>query len=67
MCSGLLGPQFGEVNISSTDVGGLAQYSCLPGYVLSGDGTRTCLETGTWSGNPPTCERECESNRASRF
>lgn len=30
-------------------------YSCLPGGVLVGNGSRHCQEDGTWSGAPPYC------------
>ena len=28
---------------------------CNAGYDLIGTNTRTCLESGDWSGSPPTC------------
>lgn len=31
------------------------QYSCLPGGVLVGNGSRHCQEDATWSGAPPYC------------
>ena len=34
---------------------GTATYSCNAGYDLIGTNTRTCLESGDWSGSVPTC------------
>ena len=36
--------------------GGIATYTCDPGFVLVGESTRNCSSDGTWSGMPPTCE-----------
>ena len=30
-------------------------YVCDPGYEIIGDEQRSCLVTGLWSGNKPTC------------
>lgn len=57
-CGELLGPAFGSVEYDSTTVGSIAMYSCNTGYMLSGDRTRTCQDTGMWSGTQPTCQRE---------
>ena len=59
MCEELFDPLFGSVVLSGSNEGNTANYSCSAGFVLSGDRTRTCLDTGMWSGNEPTCEREC--------
>ena len=32
-----------------------ATFSCLPGFVLSGEIELACLETGLWSGPSPFC------------
>ena len=58
MCEELNDPLFGTVSYSGMEPGTVAEYSCNPGYLLSGDRTRTCLDPGMWSGNEPTCERE---------
>ncbi|XP_060565067.1 fibropellin-1-like isoform X2 [Ruditapes philippinarum] len=35
---------------------GLAEFSCNTGYTLVGDATRTCQDTGVWSGANPVCQ-----------
>ena len=37
--------------------GGTAEYSCIEGYELNENGTRTCEPNGTWSGEEPICIR----------
>ena len=39
----------------STIIGSVATYSCSDGYSLTGEPTRTCLPTGSWSGSQPSC------------
>ena len=41
----------GSINFPGTT----ATYTCIVGYVLVGDATRTCLESGQWSGIEPLC------------
>ncbi len=41
---------------------GVATYTCITGYETSDPLTLTCDETGAWSGDPPSCERECNNN-----
>ena len=38
-------------------LGTTVMYTCITGYVISGESTRTCQADSTWSGSPPTCER----------
>lgn len=33
----------------------IVKYSCSKGYALIGNGTRTCLHDGTWTGSAPIC------------
>ena len=42
--------------------GGVANYTCDPGFILVGDRTRICGSDGTWSGMAPTCERKFSTN-----
>ncbi|KAL9973114.1 hypothetical protein ACROYT_G019529 [Oculina patagonica] len=32
-------------------------YSCVSGYIIVGNGKRTCLADGTWDGAAPTCTK----------
>ena len=38
-----------------TEFGSVATYTCNTGFVLTGDGMRTCEATGMWSGKEPKC------------
>lgn len=38
--------------------GSVVQFSCFPGYEMSGAAETECLSNGQWSGDVPTCERE---------
>ena len=49
---------YGEVKISGTKVGDIAQLGCLTGFLLSGSQELQCLTTGNWSGNKPECIRK---------
>ena len=52
---GLTDPDNGAVSLSGTTYNSVATYSCDSDYVLMGDNTRRCLDTGLWSGSTPTC------------
>ena len=56
-CPVVTNPANGGVLSLSRAVGGLATYTCNPGYTLSGSSRRTCLPNEQWSGNAPTCQR----------
>ena len=56
-CGTLTNPANGQVShTTGTTLGQTATYSCNPGYNLVGGGTRTCQDTGVWSGSAPTCQ-----------
>ena len=48
------------MTISSRAPGGIAFYRCNTGNNLIGLSTRSCQTDGTWSGNPPTCQGDCD-------
>ena len=54
-CGTLDPPENGSVSIEGTAVGNSAIYSCDTGYNRVGDSSRTCLESGEWSGDEPSC------------
>ena len=54
-CGTLIDPDNGEVLVSSTTYTSVATYSCNTGYILEGENTRTCQESGLWSGSEPSC------------
>ena len=54
-CAVLQNPADGSVQVSGNTVGSQAIYTCNPGFILSQDVTRTCLETEVWSGVNPEC------------
>ncbi|GFS29639.1 sushi, von Willebrand factor type A, EGF and pentraxin domain-containing protein 1 [Nephila pilipes] len=41
-------------------VGSVIHYMCDPGFILMGDGMRSCLQSGHWSGITPVCMDESE-------
>ncbi len=63
-CSDLTDPTNGMIGydmetMDARPVNTVATYTCVTGYMLGGDMTRTCEATGVWSGTDLTCE--CES------
>ena len=57
MCPVLSDPANGLVQMSDRGVGSTANYSCDPGFVLTGESEElNCTENGTWDPLPPTCE-----------
>lgn len=54
-CPGLVPPLHGDLSRTSSSVGGVATYTCLPGYGTPTPATRTCQADGTWSGTEPKC------------
>ena len=50
----------GNVAITHTGVGGVANVSCDLCYALSTDGELQCQEGGVWDRPIPMCERKCQ-------
>ena len=57
-CGALTNPQNGQITLTTTTFLSTANYSCNSGYILSGNKTRTCEASGTWSDTAPTCDRK---------
>ena len=64
LCSNLADPANGRVSQGGNRPGDRASYFCDREYRLVGEPSRTCLGTGEWSGEAPTCERQGEQNAA---
>ena len=60
-CPGLENPPNGMVTVMDNVPGGVAMYTCDSGYMLEGQGDRTCRRVGErdaqWGGVAPTCSR----------
>jgi hypothetical protein len=54
-CPSLVPPLHGDLSKTSSNVGGVATYTCLSGYGTPTPATRTCQADGTWSGTEPSC------------
>ena len=54
-CTALENPNNGVVTTTGQRPGDLASYSCNEGYIIQGDDTRVCQNSGEWSGDAPTC------------
>jgi len=60
LCSTLTQPANAIMNLTTLRIGGLATFSCEHGYKLIGDSDLNCLDSGSWSGWPPSCvEIDC--------
>ena len=52
---------FGRRFVEGTSEGSTVTYSCVKGLALSGgDAVRTCLSSGEWSGQLPTCRGDIQ-------
>lgn len=55
-CIGLKDVHNGRYNMTGNDFGSVATVVCNKGYYLIGERRRTCMGTGEWDGQEPTCE-----------
>ncbi|XP_069801473.1 complement decay-accelerating factor-like isoform X2 [Dendropsophus ebraccatus] len=46
----------GKIQVTGTDFGSIAVYSCNIGYSLTENSHRKCTADGVWEGNPPQCK-----------
>ncbi len=61
-CGVLSNPANGMVDVSTTTFGSIANYTCNPGYVITGVNNRSCGSDKEWSDIPPNCERKFYNN-----
>ncbi|XP_060773317.1 P-selectin isoform X2 [Neoarius graeffei] len=59
-CDPLVSPEKGHMTCTDSlgkfSFRSLCALSCMEGYTLRGENTLTCLKTGNWSAQTPTCE-----------
>ena len=55
LCSKLSNIDNGQLTMEGFKFQQTARYTCHPGFSLSGDAVRSCLSSGLWSGQEPTC------------
>ncbi len=63
-CIALEDPVNGTLTGNSVSYLSEVTYSCVTGYNLSGDASRTCQADGSWTGNDPVCNSKDLSNIA---
>ncbi len=57
-CPTLPNPMNGIVDMSSNTEGSTATYTCNSGFGVNGAESSMCENSGSWSADPPTCQRE---------
>ena len=59
-CGEIETPENSEVTYNDPDhptvLDSVVSYKCNNGYSLKGVGERTCLKSGKWGGQAPTCD-----------
>ena len=61
-CLKLTAPYNGYVTQSGSAVGAVAHYSCKIGFRLIGSKSRSCTDTGNWTGTKPICKAISKSH-----
>ncbi|XP_060562326.1 CUB and sushi domain-containing protein 3-like, partial [Ruditapes philippinarum] len=54
-CEEISAPSSGSFAISSNGTESTVTYSCNTGYILVGEGVRSCNSSGQWTSNTPEC------------
>ncbi|XP_032806672.2 seizure protein 6 homolog [Petromyzon marinus] len=54
-CQPLENMDNGRLFVTSYEVGGVASYTCRPGFRMVGASNRVCEASGRWSGSVPVC------------
>lgn len=54
-CGNLTVPDNAEMYLNNSKYSSRAVFFCKEGFTLHGDENRTCLETGSWSNDNPSC------------
>ena len=57
LCATPQTPRNGNLVINGSEVGSIAQYSCLPRYTLVGPEQRECRADIGWSERDPSCRK----------
>ena len=55
ICGALPVPANGSKEVSRSNVGGVASFTCDEGYTLQGERKLVCQVNGQWNGEVPTC------------
>jgi hypothetical protein len=58
-CEEISAPSSGSFAISSNGTESTVTYSCDTGYILVGEGVRSCNSGGQWMSNTPECGECC--------
>ena len=48
----------GYISLNAVTEGGVASFVCQEGFILKGNETLTCEQSGQWSGDVPKCISE---------
>ena len=54
-CATIKAPSSGTIELDTNGTTTVAVISCGNGYTLSGNGSKTCGEDGSWSGSEVLC------------
>ena len=66
-CGSLEAPRNGSVTFFSTTYSSVANISCDDGYILIGENTSTCTQSGVWSNPDSECRRKLMITKKKSF